>query len=358
MSAGKRSPLKGTAYVILAVVTSVFAASATVWGGEIHDAIAKGDIGRVRALVIANPQVLQQRDARGRTPLLVAARSGQKEIVELLLAHKADANERDNSANTALIGAAAHGHAGIVQVLLASGANVNATNDVGWSALHAAVDHVEVTKVLLAQKADVNARTTLGWTPLHYAAQYGDEKVVRALVAGKADIDAKNLDGQTPLVVAVAWGKNTVVKTLLEAGANVEIRDRNCRTPLLWALLNRNTEIVEFLLKHGAHMESTIHFAVASADVERVEKLLKDDPQLLSSKDDCGQTPLHYAARRGSKQLVELLLAKGAQINAQDSVGYTPLVWAIKGDDNGDHKDVIDLIEQHGGQIDGQQPKQ
>jgi cytohesin len=358
MSAGKRSSLKGSACVILTVVTCVFVASATVWSEEIQDAIAKGDIGKVKALVIANPQVLQQRDAHGRTPLLIAARSGQKEIVELLLAHKADANERDKSANTALIAAAAQGHVDVVQILLASGADVNATNVVGWSALHAAVDNIEVTKVLLAQKADVNARTTLGWTPLHYASQDGDEKVVRALVAGKADIDAKNLDGQTPLVVAVAWGKSAVVKTLLEAGANVEIKDNNCRTPLLWASLNRNTEIVESLLKHGAHKESTVHFAVASGDIERVEGLLKDDPQLLSSKDDCGQTPLHYAARRGSRQLVELLLAKGAQINAQDSVGYTPLVWAIKGDDKGDHKDVIDLLEQHGGQIDGQQPKQ
>ncbi len=56
-------------------------------------------------------------------------------------------------------------------------------------------------------------------------------------------------------------------------------------------------------------------------------------------------TPLHLAAQQGSKEVVELLLANQADVNAKDSGGYTPLQWAIKRG----HPDVAESLRKHGG---------
>jgi len=68
-----------------------------------------------------------------------------------------------------------------------------------------------------------------------------------------------------------------------------------------------------------------IHEAAANSDLKTVESLLKDNPSLVFSKDTKGWTPLHYAALRGHKDVVELLLAKGANVNATNNFGMTPL---------------------------------
>lgn len=58
--------------------------------------------------------------------------------------------------------------------------------------------------------------------------------------------------------------------------------------------------------------------------------ILKEDPDLVFSKDSNGWTPLHFAAFNGHKDVVELLLASRADVNAKDNEGYTPLHWAAE----------------------------
>ncbi len=65
----------------------------------------------------------------------------------------------------------------------------------------------------------------------------------------------------------------------------------------------------------------------------------------MASKDEKGKTPLHYAAFRDRKEIVELLIAKGADLNAKDEDGRTPLDWAI----SRKHPELTDLLRKHGG---------
>jgi cytohesin len=64
-------------------------------------------------------------------------------------------------------------------------------------------------------------------------------------------------------------------------------------------------------------------------------------------KDRWGFTPLHRAARYGDKELVELLIANGADVNAKDKWGYTPLLWAIFSRD----KDMMKLLIAKGADV-------
>ena len=92
------------------------------------------------------------------------------------------------------------------------------------------------------------------------------------------------------------------------------------------------------------HDLGRIHDAAQRGDLKTVKALLKGHPALVFSKDDVGNTPLHYAAC-GYMAVVELLLANQAEVNAKNKEGATPLRLA---EDSG-HKDVAELLRQHGG---------
>jgi hypothetical protein len=88
-----------------------------------------------------------------------------------------------------------------------------------------------------------------------------------------------------------------------------------------------------------------IHDAARNGDLEKVKTLLKDNPDLVSSKDKWDRTPLHWAAVGGHKDVAELLLTNKAEVNATNNEGETPLHVAVaKG-----HKEVAELLRQHGG---------
>src|SRR5271155_441505 len=80
-----------------------------------------------------------------------------------------------------------------------------------------------------------------------------------------------------------------------------------------------------------------IHDAAQNGDVEKVKALLKDNPDLVSAKDDAGNLPLHLAAMKGRRAVVELLLANQAQVNARGLNDQTPLHFAAAAG----HQDMV-----------------
>jgi ankyrin repeat protein len=88
-----------------------------------------------------------------------------------------------------------------------------------------------------------------------------------------------------------------------------------------------------------------IHDAADNGDLETVKKLISADPKLVDAPDREGKTALHYAAAKGHLNVVEWLVQKGANVNARNSSGITPLYLA-KGFGK---KDIAQFLEQHGG---------
>ena len=163
-----------------------------------------------------------QLDRDGMSPLHMASKWSDVEIVQALLDAGANVQSLDKFGRPPLIYAANRGDAGIVRALLKAGANANIQSD----------------------KRDVTA--------LHIAAKRGDDEIVRALLEAGADVDPRQkIKGMTPLHFASAWGNVDSVQALLAAGADAEAIDAYGKTPLIYA-----SESVLTLLKPGSGIHS------------------------------------------------------------------------------------------------------
>ena len=88
-----------------------------------------------------------------------------------------------------------------------------------------------------------------------------------------------------------------------------------------------------------------IHNATADGDIEAVKQHLAAGVDVNAKEDQLGMTPLSVAAAFGHKEIVELLIANGADLEAKDQWGVTPLTNAT----NNGHTEIVDLLRKHGG---------
>uniref|UniRef100_A0AAY4E6X1 Euchromatic histone-lysine N-methyltransferase 2 n=1 Tax=Denticeps clupeoides TaxID=299321 RepID=A0AAY4E6X1_9TELE len=142
---------------------------------------------------------------------------------------------------------------------------------------------------------------------LYPAAKQGE--VQRVLIMLMEGIDpAYQADSQSrrsALHAAAQKGLLEVCYLLVQAGAKVDAQDKTLRTPLLEAIVNNHIDVVKFLIQSGACV-----YHVVSED---------------------GSTGLHHAAKLGNLDVVNLLLGTGqVDVNAQDSGGWTPIIWAAE----------------------------
>jgi len=295
------------------------------------------NMGGNRGAGSASPDVpLAEIDLGGSTPMLFAARSGDVESAKLLLDAGARVDDTAADGNTALIIAAHGGHGSLAAWLLERGADPNAA-PLGYTALHAAVlrgtlrdrgvPHtdpgagVPLVRALLAHGADPNARTTRGtqlrrwshdfallerWsgaTPFWLAARFLEIDMMRVLAASGADPDLASEDGTTPVMVAAGLGYSRA------SGTEAFIRDRR---------------------DHSSYNPDPFEVATSIPDEEQrlalqAVTLGVDLGADTAAVNAAGDTALHAAASLGMNAVVEFLAARGADVNARNKVGRTPL---------------------------------
>jgi ankyrin repeat protein len=229
-----------------------------------------------------------------------------------------------------LMTAALHGSVTDLDKLIAEGADVNATTKSGITALMCAVSHPAATARLLRAGADANARAASGHTALVLAAGYdGAEESVRQLLDRGANANAIVTQGiipaATPVTRAAMRGDVATAKLLLEHGASLDSTAGPQRIPvaLFISVFQGDSKMVDFLLSQGAAADARL-------DLEDIGF--------------ASTTPLMAAAEAGFPDLVRLLLKRGADSNAQDKAGLTPLMYAAAAIDRGNTQIIEALI--------------
>lgn len=267
----------------------------------------------------------------GVTPLWLACTNRHAEMAERLLAAGANVNAALHTGETVLMTAARTGDARIVKALLARGASVSAAEQVHqqtalmWAA---AQGHAEVVSELLERGADRRARSATGFTPLLFAARGGDVASARALLDKGAPIDEPAPDGSTPLVVAVASAQEAVAMLLLERGANPN-RVNDIGYGPLHATVWKPSAKEGLVRSHGS--PALVRALVArGADVSaRIAK----DPAVVPGSyffqvGLVGATPYWLAAKAGNPAVMRALADAGADREAANKDGVTPLMVA------------------------------
>ena len=345
--------------------------------------------------------------AEGETPLMTAARTGKASAVKALLAHGAAVNATERwQGQTALMWAAAENHPDVVRLLVEHGADLNVRSS-----------KLEFPKFIY--NVNTMVRTPLpkgGMTALHLAARENAREGARALIEAGADLNLTDPDGTSALVMAIINRHNDVAALLIEKGADPNVADAAGMTALyaavdmraLGPLTNRptpkptstldNAVLVKMLLDRGANPNAPLRLptlprfhnagdallgegatplirAARTADLA-VMRLLLDkgaDPNLatrnyttslmisaglrgrgrggrgtgqtevidamtllvaqgadINAFNDTGLTPLHMIAERGDEEVVRFLVEKGADLDIRDKQGRTPLDVALR----------------------------
>lgn len=165
---------------VMAFYTHIFMAYTTK---DFFDEIRKGNLEKVIDIHSVNPELLNSKDDRGSTPLILATYYGHAGIARFLLDSGVKLEDKDGSGNTALLGVSFKGHVEMVKELIARGADVNTQNATGATSLMYAVstNKEEVVKVLLGNKVDVTKKDARGFTALDHAKINGNPILIQLL---------------------------------------------------------------------------------------------------------------------------------------------------------------------------------
>jgi ankyrin repeat protein len=142
---------------------------------------------------------------------------------------------------------------------------------------------------------------------------------------------------------AALAGQLDTVKLLVELGADVDARDPHYRaTPLSAANYKDQRDIVGYLLRFAS-----IFDAVEFGGLDRVRTLLREDPDCVNVRDDDRRTPLHCANKdtQHGEEIIELLIEHGADINAKNNEGRTPVDQMLQNS----REDLAEVLRRLGG---------
>jgi ankyrin repeat protein len=304
--------------------------------GILHLAAEKGNLEALALLVDAHADV--NATDHFETPLFYAVNTNQIAVASFLLAHGANVDGRDRTDRTPLIEAVQNDRVDMVRILLNAGADVNALDRTKISILMKASLANTQDVIPLLKKA--GARYASPQEEMMAAASYGDAPRIRELLAAGTPADFDGGDGETPLMAAADKGQTVAVRALLAAGASVTAIDRAHRTALFYALKSNHRSTVDQLLAAGSDPKvrmgggstTLIQLATHMDDPDLARKFLAAgvDPNATTDNGSI-YTALHEAATMGHLAVLNVLLAAGANPNAQTVLeGDSPLIDAAR----------------------------
>ena len=317
-----------------------------------------GDIVCVLLCAFCTTHIFLQADEMMKSPMYAAVRNGHEEIVQQLIEAEFDTDKAPTGGISYLFTAIDFGYESIVLKLLKSGCNPNIRiskwsiqNDYTplslainmriryWSIrggdedmpLSLAIKYPEIIRKLVQFDCNVNLYTLK--SPLYNAARNGEHEIVCVLLQAGADKENKNRQrcfshvGETPLHGAVQSGVQVVVQTLIDAGCDINSRidagsdiNANGNTPLIEAIRWNRVDILNLLIASGANKEKS---------------------------NNNGVTPIIQAVILHNVKILEILLARGCMYthaNKATGIGETALFIAVKKG----NVEIVNILLAHG----------
>ena len=297
------------------------------------------------------------RDNKGETPLLLACRRQLLDLAEALHEAGADMELPYGAKQHKLLQLMAmQNKRESLDLLCELGADLSSSGTDGRSALHHAASSTnpELTTTLLRQCADPNLVDNDMQTPLHVAAMQGRLEVCKELLIEGADHSREDKQGVTALSAAAYAAQDLAVSLLIGSGADVNTADNRLKTPLHWAVLRAvngqvSVPVIEHLVEADADLTATdclLNTPLMALIDELTDHKLKEKThpgrtvQILSAAEAlliAGAVPdcIHEVMSKTGMnppcgEMIELMVKYGANPNAEDGLGKTPLGRALE----------------------------
>ena len=279
---------------------------------------------------------------KGYFPLHITCKKGDLSLVKILITHGADLNTLDEHGHTPLMTAMNYGRYEIVKSFVCDyGCDPNIE---GYLLLHMACKESDLSLVqtLITHGADLNTLDEHGHTPLMTAMNYGRYEIVKSFVCDYGC--DPNIEGYLLLHMACKESDLSLVQTLITHGADLNALDEHGHTPLMTAMNYGRYEIVKsFVCDYGCdpNIEGylLLHIACKESDLSLVQTLITHGADL-NALDEHGYTPVMIAVECGNCELVELLHDYGCDINVTASNGWSLLHIAV----SEGHTEIFEML--------------
>ncbi|HEY0961022.1 MAG TPA: ankyrin repeat domain-containing protein [Pseudomonadales bacterium] len=181
---------------------------------------------------------------------------------------------------------------------------------------------IERAQQLIDAGADVSLANNYGANAMQLAAEVANIEMLKLLLDAGANADSPNPEGQTALMLVARTGNVDAAELLVARGATVDAREGwGQQTALMWAAARRHPAMMDFLVSKGADVDA--------------QSIARDYPRHVTKEgraknlDAGGLTPLMYAIRENCLACVQVLIEGGADLNKPDPEGVSPLTLAI-----------------------------
>ncbi|XP_071095477.1 putative ankyrin repeat protein RF_0381 [Haliotis cracherodii] len=229
---------------------------------------------------------------------------------------------------TPLMLAAQNAHRQVFDFLVGKGASMSILSRAEMSILHVACEggNVPIVKYVLEQNVtDINSRRRDGSTAATLAVFKGHGDVFNLLVKKGADLTLFDDKGSTFVDLAIRGGNTEIVEYVLQQNS-VDINRKHCGlTPVMLAAVNGKLDVFNFLVQKGADLsikhadyETILHMACKGGNTEIVKYALEQNIDAMSSNGMDGNAAAVIAAKRGRRDIFDLLVKKGANLTMKE----------------------------------------
>ena len=262
----------------------------------------------------------------GNDCLHIAALNGHLKLCEKLVAeHKFDVNMVDNLGWTALHHSARNGSYELIEFFIKMGADIHLKTNDGQNCFHIAArfEHLNLCKTLIdIHNFDVDMTNSMGWTVLHFSAQSGSHDLIDFFVKKGVNVLLETRAGNNSLHIAASNGHLSLWETLItKYKLDVKMTDNDGWTALSFAAENGSYELIEFFVekKIGIYQKTNdgkncLHIAASKGHFNLCKTLIEKINFNVDMVDNKKWTALHYAAQKGSYELMNYFIAKGTDV--------------------------------------------